>query len=258
MLCRAVQKKWKVRHYNFQNAFQNGVSERFIYAYPPKHTINEENYKNKIFKLRRYLYGLKKAAKIWYETVSLHINLYGLKEMDSAPCVFHIKGLVVICYVDDLLIFFNDESEIRKFGTNLEKKFVTKDLGQSKQFLRIEIICHVDEIIGLTQFSLITNLISKYGIEQGRRALCAMGASENEQSDTQLLYEKQARNYSNVVGSLLYIALKTRLDIVTSASVLGTFGSCPLRKHYTIAQRVLHYLRGTEQYALKLFPKESN
>lgn len=177
--------------------------------------------------------------------------------MDSAPCVLYEKGLVVFRYVADLLKFFDDESETRKFGTSLGKMFVTEDLGHPKQFLEIEIICDDDETIGLRHSNSTTNFISKYGKEQGRRALCPMSLSENVTSDTEFLNEKLAKNYCIIEGSLHYIAIKTRSDIATSASVLRTYVSCPQPKNYISAQRLLRYLRGTEQYALcfKTIPK---
>lgn len=126
ILCLALQNKWKVRHYDFQNAFLKGISEIPVDAYPPKHFSDEKKYRSKVLKSQHCFYGLKDAAKIWCGTVSSHFKTYGLKKMESAPCAFQKKGMVVICYVSDLLIFDKDENEIRNFKINLQNNFSTK------------------------------------------------------------------------------------------------------------------------------------
>ncbi|GJY37100.1 ribonuclease H-like domain-containing protein [Tanacetum coccineum] len=48
--------------------------------------------------------------------------------------------LVLLIYVDDIIIIGNDTSEINKFKEFLRTKFMIKDLGNLKYFLRIEVI----------------------------------------------------------------------------------------------------------------------
>ena len=52
------------------------------------------------------------------------------------------------------------------------------------------------------------------------------------------------------MGSLIYIALATRLDIAFAVSVLSRYNSQPRTSHLTAAKRVLRYLRKTADHCL--------
>lgn len=53
-------------------------------------------------------------------------------ELKSAPCIFQARDTLVICYVDDLLVFLKDESTIDRLQKRLSAKFVMKALGIPK------------------------------------------------------------------------------------------------------------------------------
>jgi hypothetical protein len=55
-----------------------------------------------------------------------------------------------------------------------------------------------------------------------------------------------------LVGSLAWLALGTRLDISFAASTLARFGHKPGRIHWDAAKRIPCYLKGTKAWRLKL------
>ena len=57
--------------------------------------------------------------------------------------------------------------------------------------------------------------------------------------------------YQKLVGSLIYLAICTRPDISYAAMALGQFNANPTRAHLVAAKRVLRYLAGTVDLALK-------
>lgn len=82
--------------------------------------------------------GLKDAARAWNKLLLDKFQSYGLKKIRAAPCVFVKKGLVVICYVDDLVAYTDAEDAITNFKSHTSKKLKVKELGISKQFLGIK------------------------------------------------------------------------------------------------------------------------
>ena len=56
--------------------------------------------------------------------------------------------------------------------------------------------------------------------------------------------------YSEVIGSLLYIARGTRPDISFAVQHLSQFLDNPLTEHWTQAKRVLRYLKGTAEIGI--------
>lgn len=56
-------------------------------------------------KLKRSLYGLWDAARIWYDLLTKRFNAAGLAQLHTVPRIFRAADTLVICYVDDLLVF---------------------------------------------------------------------------------------------------------------------------------------------------------
>lgn len=65
-----------------------------------------------VLRLKRSLYGLKDAAQIWKKLLLENFQAMGSKEVEATPCGFVMKGLMVICYGDDHMVF----ADIEKFG----------------------------------------------------------------------------------------------------------------------------------------------
>ena len=57
--------------------------------------------------------------------------------------------------------------------------------------------------------------------------------------------------YRSMIGSLTYLMVSTRLDLVASLSILSWFLVNPVRTHWETAKRVLRYLKGNVNMGLK-------
>ena len=57
-------------------------------------------------------------------------------------------------------------------------------------------------------------------------------------------------HYQSAVGSLLYLSLKTRLDITFAVSLTARFCAKPTTQHLTAIKRIFRYLRKTTNYGL--------
>jgi hypothetical protein len=58
--------------------------------------------------------------------------------------------------------------------------------------------------------------------------------------------------YREIIGSLIYAALATHLDISFMTSILGQFMHNPGKMHWEVAKKVLQYLKGTCELELTL------
>jgi hypothetical protein len=54
--------------------------------------------------------------------------------------------------------------------------------------------------------------------------------------------------YSQIIGSLMYLASATRSDIAYAVSKLSRFVSNPGSEHWRALERVIRYLMGTMNY----------
>ncbi|GJS32739.1 ribonuclease H-like domain-containing protein [Tanacetum coccineum] len=71
--------------------------------------------------------------------------------------------LALLFYVDDIIITGNSVSEIEKFKVILKSKFMIKDLGKLKYFLRTEVV-DTNKGICLNQRKYVLDLLSEYGM----------------------------------------------------------------------------------------------
>ena len=58
-----ASEKWEVQHIDVKSAFLHGYLEEDIYKRKPKGYIEKSSL---VFKMRKYLYGIKKAPRAWY------------------------------------------------------------------------------------------------------------------------------------------------------------------------------------------------
>lgn len=151
--------------------------------------------------------------------------------METASCVFIKQDMVVICYVDDLLVFFHKERGIEVFKSTLLWRFVLKDLVHLKPILGIELLRNYREMIGFCQSALIKNLLATYGMGEEKETHNPMSPSEKVSVSTAEFNDEREGNYESIVGSLLYIAIKTRLVITTATNLLETSVSRPEGMH---------------------------
>ncbi|GKA99135.1 putative RNA-directed DNA polymerase [Tanacetum coccineum] len=113
--------------------------------------------------------------------------------------------IAILVYVDDIVITGNNEYEIDKFKKFLSSKFMNKDLGLLKYFLGIEVLENKNEF-------------------------------ENDK------FSPNMTEYRKIVGKLIYLSI-TRHDISYVAHCLSQNMHAPLQSHFTVALRVLRYLK---------------
>ncbi|KAL0400133.1 UNVERIFIED_CONTAM: Copia protein [Sesamum radiatum] len=123
-----------------------------------------------------------------------------------------------------------------------------KDMGEADVILGIKLIRSTDRIT-ISQSHYVEKIIEKFGYQSSRivktpyNSSVALFKNESGVSVAQL-------RYSQIIGSLQYLANGTRLDISFSVSKLARYTSCPDRTHWGALDRVVRYLKGTVSLAI--------
>ncbi|KAL0042590.1 hypothetical protein WJX79_004555 [Trebouxia sp. C0005] len=65
------------------------------------------------------------------------------------------------------------------------------------------------------------------------------------QAEEDQLLDREEYHYSELVGSLLYLSVRTRPDISQAVGVLARYMAKPSMEHWTAAKAVLRYIAGT-------------
>nr|ABA94508.1 retrotransposon protein, putative, Ty1-copia subclass [Oryza sativa Japonica Group] len=216
-----------------KTAFLNGEQDEEIYMDQPNGFV-VEGQEGKVCKLLKSLYGLKQAPKQWHEKFDRTLTSSGFAVNEADKCVYYRhgggEGVILCLYVDDILIF----------GTNLE--VINEDLGVADVILNIKLI-RDENGITLLQSHYVEKILNRFGYIDSKPSPTPY--------DPSLLLRKNkriARNqleYSQIIGSLMYLASATRPDISFAVSKLSRFTSSPGDDHWRALERVMRYLKAT-------------
>ena len=147
-----------------KNAFLNGNLSEEVYMQPPPGLSVESN---KVCHLRRALYDLKQAPRVWFAKFSSTISRlsYMASHYDSALFIRRTdKGtILLLLYVDDMIITGDDLNGIQELKVFLNQQFEMKDLGHLSYFLGLEITHSTDELY-ITQAKYASELLSRAGL----------------------------------------------------------------------------------------------
>ena len=97
----AARHKWKVYKMDVKSTFLNGVLKEEVYVeQPPGYEVAGEE--NKVYRLKRALYGLKKAPRAWYSRIDSYLMSNGFRKIDGEPTLYikETSGIVLIdCFL---------------------------------------------------------------------------------------------------------------------------------------------------------------
>lgn len=240
-----------IDHIDVTTAFLNGDLTETIYMEQPPGFDNGD--KNKVCLLLKGIYGLKQASRIWNLRVHTLLSSHGYKQSKCEPCVYVKKQneqiTIIALYVDDFYIFYSSkENELLPI---LEDNFDVRNLGALKSCLGINVTRdRAKGILKLDQTDYIKKLLIQFGMENCKAVSTPMPVScKLEKASDESLCD-QTYNYRQLLGSLNYLSVSTRMDISFACSQLGQFNSCFGLSHWQAAKRILRYLAGTINYSL--------
>jgi hypothetical protein len=198
-------------------------------------------------KLLKSLYGLKQAPKQWHEKFDRTLTSVGfvVNEADKCVCYWYGggEGVTLCMYVDDILIMETSFDVIKEIKDFLSNNFEMEDLGEADVILNIKLLREGDSGITLVQSHYVEKVLSRFGYSECEPALTPYDPSK-------LLKKKRMTSrdqlrYSQIIGSLMYLASATRSDISFAMSKPSRFVSNPGDDHWRALERVLRYLKGT-------------
>lgn len=178
---------------------------------------------------------------------------YGFERSKSDPCIYinRKSSIIIAIYVDDFLIFYRSEDELKKLKTYLNNTFPMKDLGEVKKCLGLNFTRSKDSI-KLDQITYIEHILEKFGMENSKPTPTPM--DPNQKLSINLVNEENSLvgkvPYQEAIGSLLYLANATRPDIAFAVNDLSRFNTNHSEPHWRAVKRVFRYLRGTTNLKL--------
>ncbi|KAM1495899.1 hypothetical protein ACFXTO_030567 [Malus domestica] len=239
-----------IHQMDVKTTFLNGELDEEICMEQPEGFVLKGQ-ESKVCKLVKSLYGLKQAPKQWHEKFDHTLLTHEFKINESDKCVYiksNDKTCVIVClYVDDMLIMGSDKDVIYKTKKMLNSSFDMKNLGQADVILGIQIKKNSEGYV-LTQSHYAEKILRRFGQFDCKPAATPFDAGcklEKNKGDAISQLE-----YSQVIGSLMYLMNSTRPDLAYAVSRLSRYTSNPAQEHWDALVRVLRYLKNSLDYRL--------
>jgi hypothetical protein len=260
LLAIAAQEDLDIHQLDFDTAFLNAKLKETIYVQVPQ-GYKGQLFGHKVLRLVRALYGLKQAPREWWLALDQFLNTLGYKARELDECLYMKivdgKRIYLTLYVDDTLAFFHKSLESIWLADKeaIAAKYAIKDIGECKWILNMEVQRdRAMSTITLSQQAYVQKLMEEFKLAEANHCVDPFLTTDisvpPENQKAYPLNKQEHELYRSIVGSLLYIANITRVDISFITGTLARYQVEPMNYHLAAAKKVLRYLKGTSGYQL--------
>ncbi|GJX43757.1 putative ribonuclease H-like domain-containing protein [Tanacetum coccineum] len=149
---KAIGSKWVLTHTHKKDQEVSGFVD-------PAHP-------NKVYKVKKALYGLHQAPRAWYETLSTYLleNGYRRGSIDKTLFIKKIKDdiLLIQVYVDDIIFGSTKESLSTEFEQLMHKKFQMSSMRKLTFVFGLQVEQRTNGIF-LSQDKYVKEILKKFG-----------------------------------------------------------------------------------------------
>ncbi len=165
---------------------------------------------------------------------------------------------IYILYTDDSILTGLDLKELDKIIEDM--KWVGLELtveGDISDFLSINIQCHNDGTVYLTQTHLIDSILKELGLQAYSAKSKATPAASSKllgHHDDAPPHDEDSFHYRRIIGKLNYLKKSTQPDISYAMHQCAHFSADPRQPHADAVKWLGRYLKGTKDKGMILKP----
>lgn len=243
LLAFSIQANLSICQFDIKTAFLNGELKEYIVIEPPEGCNYDPT---KVWRLRKSLYGLKQSSRCWNRKFDEVMKTIGLIKSKNDSCVYYSEAtlLILTIYVDDGLIFSQNESDARELLTLLELMFEMRRIKVSKYLgLNIKID---DSSITINQSEYINDILERFN----------MSSSKPVENPSPMVYDLREDTVPEnapireAIGSLMYLANTSRPDLSFAVNYVARNVNKPTLTLWKNIKRILRYLQGTKDLSI--------
>nr|GEW98676.1 hypothetical protein [Tanacetum cinerariifolium] len=216
-----------------KSAFLYRKIEEKVYVCQPS-GFKDPDFLDKVYKVKKALYGLHQAPRAWYETLPTYLLKNGFKrgQIDKTLFIKRNKGdiLLVQVYVDDIIF------------------------GSTKKEMCLQVKQKQDGIF-ISKDKYVAKILKKFGFSEVKTASTLMETSKPllKDEDGQ---EVDVYIYRSMIGSLMYLT-SSRTDIMFDVCACARHQVSPKVSYLYAVKRIFRYLKGQPKLGL-WYPKDSS
>ena len=238
----------EIKQYDVKSAYLYGTLKETVYMEQPEGFVKD---KNKVCKLKGAYMDYHRRDTDWNAKINEVLESIGMSRVPEDPCLYTMKKgnkkLWLGLYVDDILVVGSDVRMITETMDGVKKHFELTE-SQELKFLNIR-VTRRDGKIELTQAEYVDSILHKFNLTTVRRRTPRWTPQQDLDADEESSLGDQEL-YQEMLGSIMYLATGTRIDIAFSVSRLSQYSKDPKQVHVTALKRVFRYLKGTRDYKL--------
>lgn len=210
-----------------------------------------------LVKLKKALYGCVESAKLWYDLCKSGLESLGFEENPYEPCVFnkYVSGrqVSIALYVDDLMVTCTDERILNDVIQSLGQLFdgATMHSGPVHSYVGMLFDFTDPGQVHIRMDGYIEDFLQDYGVTGVAATPAASDLFEVDLNAEELDMETSDIFHSRV-AKILYLAKRSRPDLITTTSFLATRVQSPTTQDMNKLQRLLKYINGTRDLWLTL------
>jgi hypothetical protein len=242
----ALLENWATASIDFKNAFAQATLPKPIYLdLPPGYLRANPQHNNLCLKVKRSLYGDRRAANLWYRKLreSLESPELGFKVSTMDPCLFMRHDCLIVLYVDDACCFAKSENVIGNVLSTLDRLGYgfSRD-GSFSQYLGIQVNHQDDGTIKLSQPGLKRNIIDVMGLQDANSSPTPISTPLFKHLDSPPFDE--SFNYRSALGMLQYVGNNTHPECAYAINSCARYCIEPKQAHGAALKRIARYLKG--------------
>jgi len=244
---------WHSHHLDVKTAFLNGEVEEEVFVRQPEGFADRAN-PHLVWRLHKALYGLKQAPRAWHLALTKVLKGIGFRTADADPALFLLgtgdTRVVLLAYVDDFLIVGPCRDSVQSVVQAISEKFECSDLGAVTQFISWKVDLSDGQVF-ISQPKLVAQILQDFPSLSSNPTSTPMCASTKLTKDAESpALDAKEYPYSSVIGSLLYLAVSTRPDIMYAVNTLARYMARPTMSHWQAMLYLLRYLQGTPTHGI--------
>ena len=260
----SIQRRHELHQLDFKSAYLQADLDEELYMALPASFADiggaARRYAGKVCRLLKPLYGLKQAGRAWASKLHTFLKRGGWKQSNADSCLFtkrHDDGerTFIITYVDDLIISGSSSKHIFETKRHIKGAFEAEDLGPLTWYLGLHLTSPTDGVLHITQTQAIDDIVNDYNMAAAAGVSIPMRVGIDVTTITQ--EPDRSIPFRQLVGSLLYVANRTRPDIAFACGLLCRFMDRYTRSHWEAAKHVVRYLKSTREHGLVFKRRES-
>jgi Reverse transcriptase (RNA-dependent DNA polymerase) len=214
-----------------------------------------------VVRLERALYGTDDAPLLWNKRIDGLLKEIGLIQSVNDSCIYYARTgedkIIVTLFVDDFYIAASSQRVLDEFNSKFSTLYPTHTChtGNTLMYLGMRITYNKKEgTTTVEQFDYINKLLERFGIIGESKYPSTLGLFEDglQVDDHNLKVDKM--EYMSRVMSLLYLAKRTRPDILKDVTFLAGKNHDPTRSDWIKLNKLLAYVNYSKDRKLVLRP----